>query len=264
MSEWMSLCVAVSLFVTLVSLLAGYFVYSGLLSDIIILTGSPPIKKVTFVYKFREGPYKKCVDLFKEANSIGPQLSCIGIFYDNPKQVPGPQCRCAVGSIVSEGEDKADEELLKRYVTSGFHVFSFPEVTHVVTTSFPRKTIFSIFLGIKRVYPRLESYIKERKLCAHPFLEIYREDLIHFMAPLARQGDFYVPEVRPAERRLSEQEELDSDSEISVGSLTRNLGQSTDPSTLPGVRPASARRFCPGGDQASNFSNAAHGSVDSS
>ncbi|XP_061641065.1 testis-expressed protein 264 isoform X3 [Phyllopteryx taeniolatus] len=192
MSEWMSLCVAVSLFVTL-SLLAGYFLYSGLLSDIIILTGSPPIKKVTFVYKFKEGPYKKCFDLFKEANSIGPELSCIGIFYDDPKQVPGPQCRCAVGSIVSEGEDKADEELLKRYET----------------------TILSILLGIKRVYPRLESYIKERKLCAHPFLEIYSEDLIHFMAPLARQGDFYVPEVRVAERSLSEQEEMDSDSEIS-------------------------------------------------
>ncbi|XP_061641063.1 testis-expressed protein 264 isoform X1 [Phyllopteryx taeniolatus] len=214
MSEWMSLCVAVSLFVTL-SLLAGYFLYSGLLSDIIILTGSPPIKKVTFVYKFKEGPYKKCFDLFKEANSIGPELSCIGIFYDDPKQVPGPQCRCAVGSIVSEGEDKADEELLKRYETSGFHVFSFPEVTHVVTTSFPHRTILSILLGIKRVYPRLESYIKERKLCAHPFLEIYSEDLIHFMAPLARQGDFYVPEVRVAERSLSEQEEMDSDSEIS-------------------------------------------------
>ncbi|XP_061543470.1 testis-expressed protein 264 [Phycodurus eques] len=150
-----------------------------------------------------------------EANTIGPELSCIGIFYDDPKQVPGPQCRCAVGSIVSEGEDKADKELLKRYETSGFHVFSFPEVTHVVTTSFPHRTILSILLGIKRVYPRLESYIKERKLCAHPFLEIYSEDLIHFMAPLARQGDFYVPEVRVAERSLSEQEELDSDSEIS-------------------------------------------------
>lgn len=56
---------------------------------------------------------------------------------------------------------------------------------------------------------------QDRKLCAHPFLEIYSNDVIHFMAPLARQGDFYVPEARLAERRLSEQEELDSDSEIS-------------------------------------------------
>ncbi|XP_056292653.1 testis-expressed protein 264-like [Pseudoliparis swirei] len=129
--------------------------------------------------------------------------------------VPGPQCRCAVGSILNEGENKADEELLKSYETSGFKVFSFPEVTHVVTTSFPHRTFFSVLLGIRRVYPQLQHYIKERRLCAHPFLEIYREGLIQFMVPLARQGDFYVPEVRPAERRLLEQEELNSDSEVS-------------------------------------------------
>lgn len=35
------------------------------------------------------------------------------------------------------------------------------------------------------------------------------------MAPLARQGDFYVPEVRQIERRLSEQEESHSDTEVS-------------------------------------------------
>ncbi|TNN84410.1 Testis-expressed sequence 264 protein [Liparis tanakae] len=52
------------------------------------------------------------------------------------------------------------------------------------------------------ILANLTYLLKERRLCAHPFLEIYREGLIHFMVPLARQGDFYVPEVRPAERRL--------------------------------------------------------------
>lgn len=72
----------------------------------------------------------------------------------------GSQCRFAVGSILSEGENKPDEELLKRYETSGFNVFSFPEVTHVVTTSFPHKTFFSILLSVGKVYPQLEHYIK--------------------------------------------------------------------------------------------------------
>lgn len=75
-------------------------------------------------------------------------------------QVPGPQCRSAVGSILSEGEDQADEELLRSYETSGFKVFSFPEVTHVVTASFPHRTFFSVLLGMRRVYPRLEDHIK--------------------------------------------------------------------------------------------------------
>ncbi|MEQ2178323.1 hypothetical protein GOODEAATRI_012862, partial [Goodea atripinnis] len=55
----------------------------------------------------------------------------------------------------------------------------------------------------------------ERRLCAHPFLELYRDGQIQFIVPLARQGDFYVPEVRQAERRLSEQEESHSDTDIS-------------------------------------------------
>nr|XP_040060468.1 testis-expressed protein 264 [Gasterosteus aculeatus aculeatus]XP_040060470.1 testis-expressed protein 264 [Gasterosteus aculeatus aculeatus] len=212
MADWAGLCVATSLLVVLLTA-AGYALYSGLLSDITVLTGSPPIKKITFVYKFKKGPYESCGELFKESRGIGPKLSRIGVYYDDPKKVPGPQCRSAVGSILSEGEDQADEELLRSYETSGFKVFSFPEVTHVVTASFPHRTFFSVLLGMRRVYPRLEDHIKARRLCAHPFLEIYREGLIQFMAPLARQGDFYVPEIRQAERRLLEREDFHSDSE---------------------------------------------------
>ncbi|XP_044027704.1 testis-expressed protein 264 homolog [Siniperca chuatsi] len=214
MPDWLSLCVVISLLLCLTTV-AGYILYSGLLSDITILTGSPPIKKITFAYKFKKGSYKNYGQLFKESLSIGPKLSCIAVFYDDPKKVPEPQCRYAVGSVLSEGENKADEELLKSYETSGFNVFSFPEVTHVVTTSFPHRTFFSVLLGVRRVYPRLRHYIKERRLCAHPFLEIYREGQIQFLAPLARQGDFYVPEVRRVERRLSEEEELHSDTDVS-------------------------------------------------
>ncbi|XP_034541166.1 testis-expressed protein 264 [Notolabrus celidotus] len=213
MPDCVSLCV-ISLLLSIITL-ACYILYSGLLSEIIVLTGSPPIKRITFAYKFKQGLYKNCGQLFKESHSIGPKLPCIGVFYDDPKKVPGPQCRYAVGSILTEGENKADEELLESYETSGFKVFSFPEVTHVVTTSFPHKTFLSVLLGIRRVYPKLEHYIKKRRLCAHPFLEIYREGLIHFMVPLARQGDFYVPEVCRVERRPSEQEELNSDSDVS-------------------------------------------------
>ncbi|KAM4654193.1 testis-expressed protein 264 isoform 3-T28 [Amazona ochrocephala] len=41
----------------------------------------------------------------------------------------------------------------------------------------------------------------ERKLCAHPRIEIYKEDRIYFVCPLARQGDFYVPEMKELERK---------------------------------------------------------------
>lgn len=52
---------------------------------------------------------------------------------------------------------------------------------------------------------------QDRKLCAHPFLEIYRSRLIYYMSPLARQGDFYVPEVQKAPKRQQEGEESEED-----------------------------------------------------
>lgn len=62
---------------------------------------------------------------------------------------------------------------------------------------------------------QLITLLQEKRLCAHPFLEIYRDGQIHFMAPLARQGDFYVPEVRRVERNPLVREELHSDSDFS-------------------------------------------------
>ncbi|CAL8338147.1 unnamed protein product [Merluccius merluccius] len=62
---------------------------------------------------------------------------------------------------------------------------------------------------------------EERKLCAHPYVEVYSEGRVQYMVPLARQGDFYVPELRPSERRISAGEDsgsADSNSEYSSGS----------------------------------------------
>lgn len=88
MSEWLSVCVAISLLFSAV--IAAYLVYSGLASEITVLTGSPPVKKITFAYKFTQGPHKNSIvdwRLFKESHSIGPKLPCIGVIYDDPKKV---------------------------------------------------------------------------------------------------------------------------------------------------------------------------------
>ncbi|XP_053725032.1 testis-expressed protein 264 homolog [Synchiropus splendidus] len=204
-----SLCLVGSFLVSLVCV-AVYIVYTELYPNIVVITGKPPISKITFAYKFKQGSYKECVHLLKESHILAPKLSCLGVYYDDPNKVPGPECRYAIGCILSEGEKKADTELLVRCEQSGFNVCSFPEVTHVVTTSLTCGRVFSVLLRVKRVYLQLALFIKERRLCAHPFLEIYREGFIQFMVPLARQGDFYVPEVRQAQRRLSEDSQSDS------------------------------------------------------
>lgn len=79
-----------------------------------------------------------------------------------PLQRPPEKCRYAVGSVLCEGEEKPDEELQKMYEKFGFKVFSLPEVSHAVTTTFPCTTSLSCVLGAYRVYPKLGSYIEVR------------------------------------------------------------------------------------------------------
>uniref|UniRef100_A0A672LIC4 Testis expressed 264, ER-phagy receptor n=1 Tax=Sinocyclocheilus grahami TaxID=75366 RepID=A0A672LIC4_SINGR len=158
MWEWQIL--SLTGFISLVLFLVAvcYILYSGLTTEIHIRTGLPPVRSITVAYKYKVGPYKDCGSLFRESCSIGPKLPCIGIFYDDPKKVPAQKCRYAVGSILSE--DAPNEEQQQLYEKHGFRVFSFPEVTHVVTASFPHRTPLSIFLGVQRVYPQLNCYIK--------------------------------------------------------------------------------------------------------
>ncbi|XP_039629384.1 testis-expressed protein 264 homolog isoform X1 [Polypterus senegalus] len=214
MSDLLLLALISLLLAALLASVLGLAVYSGLGAEVAIRTGSPPVKSITVAYKFRRGPYKECGALFTESCSIGPRLRSIGVFYDDPKQVPAEKCRYIVGSILSEGEEMPSDELVRLYEKFGFKMFSFPEVTHVVMTAFPFRTFLSLYLAIRRVYPALEGYIKERKLCAHPFLEIYQGELIYYVCPLARQDDFYVPEVREAEKQLKDSVDDDRHTDI--------------------------------------------------
>uniref|UniRef100_H3B9Q3 Testis expressed 264, ER-phagy receptor n=1 Tax=Latimeria chalumnae TaxID=7897 RepID=H3B9Q3_LATCH len=214
MSDFLLLALILLLLLTLLLSLLGFALYSGLCAKVNVRTGSSPIRNIILAYKFKQGPYKDCGSLFTESCSIGPKLSCIAVYYDDPNQVPPAKCRYIVGSILSEGEEKPSEELVLLYQKYGFKIFSFPEVTHVVMTTFPFTTFLSIFLAVYRVYPTIYSYIKERKLCAHPWMEIYRGDLIYFIGPLAKQGDFYVPEVEEANRKPEEDDTEDRHTDI--------------------------------------------------
>ncbi|XP_020789551.1 LOW QUALITY PROTEIN: testis-expressed protein 264 homolog [Boleophthalmus pectinirostris] len=210
MSDFILLILILVLVVCITVTIAAFVLYSGLLSDVVIKTGPPPIKNVTIAYKFKEGPYKDCGAAYTESCSIGPKLSTIAIFYDDPKQ-PADQCRYIVGSILSEGEEKPNEELQKLYEKFGFKVFSLPEVSHAVTSSFPCTSPLSHVVAPNRVYPQLAAYIQERKLSAFPYIEICNSDSIQYMVPLSRQTDFFVPEVKEEPRMDVKEEDSDED-----------------------------------------------------
>lgn len=211
MSDLILVLLLVVLLVCLVVTVGGFLLYSGLLCDVIIKTGPPPVRNITIAYKFKEGSYKDCGAAYTESCSIGPKLSTVGVFYDDPKQRPAEKCRYVVGSVLCEGEEKPDQELQKMYEKFGFKVFSLPEVSHAVTTTFPCTTPLSHVLGPYRVYPKLASYIEDRKLCAFPTIEICGSDVINYMVPLSRQTDFFVPEMKEEVKTDVKEEDSDED-----------------------------------------------------
>lgn len=120
------------------------------------------------------------LDNFSRRAAASPKLHSIAVLYDDPHGLPPEKSRCAVGSILSEGEESPSAELIFLYQKVGFKIFFFAALNHGVTATFPSTTPISISGATRRVHPALDIYIKERKLCAHPRL-----------CPLPGQGDFY-------------------------------------------------------------------------
>lgn len=52
---------------------------------------------------------------------------------------------------------------------------------------------------------------QERKLCAFPFIEVCSSDVIKYMAPLSRQTDFFVPEMKEEVKTDVKEEDSDED-----------------------------------------------------
>lgn len=98
---------------------------------------------------------------------------------------------------------------------------------------------------------------QERKLCAHPRIEIYKQDRIYFVCPLARQGDFYVPEMKELERKSRAAAAVAEDAQTDItgicGLCTGSIfisphrgGVLVSPVLLPGQR---GTGLCPPGIQ---------------
>ncbi|XP_066521839.1 testis-expressed protein 264 homolog [Hoplias malabaricus] len=237
MSDILILALIGVLVVSLILTLLGFVFYSGLLSEVVIRTGAPPLKKITVAYKFKKGSYKESGAAFTESCSIAPKLCSIGLYYDDPRQTQPDCCRFAVGSILSEDEEKPDEELQRLYEKFGFRVISFPEVSCAVTSTFPNRCPLSPLCGAYRVFPELSAYVTERQLSAYPFLEIYKGDVIHYMCPLENQESFFVPELlekqTEEEKKAQEEEEEVEEENDDKGDEVSETGESHEMESSP-------------------------------
>ncbi|XP_074644550.1 testis-expressed protein 264-like [Tubulanus polymorphus] len=214
-------------FLILLTLIAAVL-YSGLLENVQIGAGKPFVKNLVVAYKFEQGPYKNVGDLFTRTVALAPDNRSFGVYYDDPREVQAEHCRYIVGSILAEGqEQETDENVRQTLVKNGYHLYSFPAVTNCVKTTFPYRTSLSCLIAVYRVYPLLANYIKENRLCAHPMMEIYDGFEIQFMAPLAKQDEFYVPEVR-------DEDEEDDESVVTESSFIETASASVSAPTEVG------------------------------
>ncbi|KAK3103326.1 hypothetical protein FSP39_018508, partial [Pinctada imbricata] len=230
MAEFLLIIGIIVLFSCLLLTLAALFYVSGIFHRVEIGTGKPPIGRVVIAYKFTKGPYKEAGHMFTELMKYTPNgYKTLGIYYDDPKLVEPDNLRYAVGTVLSENGSEIDDHVRKVMEDAGYTIFNLPEVSYVVKSSFPFRTTLSILIAVARVYPRLDQYIKEHKLCAHPFIEVYEGSTMYFMCPLAKQNEFYVEEAKEMRRDDDEDgDDIDDDSSLlSTSVVTGDISRDT-------------------------------------
>ena len=76
-----------------------------------------------------------------------------------PFQVPQSELRYIVGCCLSENSSNKEEELS----SNGYSIWTFPKCTNAVITEFPFRSMLSILVAPRCVYPALGKYFKVTK-----------------------------------------------------------------------------------------------------
>ena len=222
----MIILIAIGVLLVLLILTIIYaFIHYGSFEEIDVKAGPPPINMngKTVAYKLNRGPYNQSGHLFTEITgdlvrtnpAIVSRIHMIGFYYDNPNTIEDQnECRYAAGVILPDvskvsqqvskqptpqpesGDNIVVTEELREQLKlglqeKGYGFATLPFIDHVVHATFPFRGPFSIVIATRKVYPCLNWYVQEHNLCAHPSIEVYTSDSIHFILPLSKQDSFY-------------------------------------------------------------------------
>ncbi|KAF4528618.1 hypothetical protein B566_EDAN009222 [Ephemera danica] len=181
------------LFLVLVSFIVTLAIFSGLLYNVSIVTGASPYNKLVFAYKYVRGDSQIAHSLLTDYKYLAPDLPRIVINYTrlHYKKELKKQETFAVGMVISVNDNPAwlgHIQVLKDYEFS-FH--ELPGINHAILTEFPYRNYLSMCLASIRVLPRIKAYIKKHHLCAHPVMELIRNDMIEYVVPMSFQFDYY-------------------------------------------------------------------------
>jgi len=155
--------------VLLVAMIAfGYYI--GLFS-------TPKVTEQTmgeYIYAYEEfvGDYKKTAPVFENVNKILANLGVkstrgIGVYFDNPKEVPTDKLRSNCGSIIEEQDypkvDTIATTLKIGKLNSG----------QSIVVELPLKNVISYMVGPMKAYPALMKYAQAKNFKTTLAYEIY-------------------------------------------------------------------------------------------
>ncbi len=115
----------------------------------------------TLVYVEQTGDYSKSAGpidkmYYSLLNEEGLEtFRGFGIYYDNPRKVEKSRLRSEVGNILED----PDPEILKK-LEGRYNIKILPEKEYIVT-EFPYRGKLSVMMGIMKVYPAMNRYVKE-------------------------------------------------------------------------------------------------------
>ena len=115
----------------------------------------------TLVYVEQTGDYSKSAGpidkmYYSLLNEEGIEtFRGFGIYYDNPRKVEKNRLRSEVGNILEDPYPAILEKLEGRY-----NIKTLPEKEYIVT-EFPYRGKLSIMMGIMKVYPAMNRFVKE-------------------------------------------------------------------------------------------------------
>jgi predicted transcriptional regulator YdeE len=144
----------------ILALMAIVFIYYGGLSKVNCRIDTQGGE--TLVFKDMIGDYAKSGKLSNEVyytllNDYEIEtFKGFGIYYDNPKEVEKNKLRSEIGCIVEQKDISKVSQIKGELKTK-----TYPEQSYIVA-EFPFKGKLSIILGITKVYPSLEKFVKEK------------------------------------------------------------------------------------------------------
>jgi hypothetical protein len=169
--------------ITLIAVIVvALFAYLGAFSEVLVTESR--FGPHYFVYESFTGDYSRTGPIFDRVNKAlsGAGLKTskgLGIYYDDPKQVPKNQLRSDCGSLFATDPS---EKIVK--LKSNLKIRRLPS-TRAAMVAFPLRNKLSFFIGPSKAYPVLNAYLKEKKLEVKNFMELYdmAAKKIYYIAP---------------------------------------------------------------------------------